>query len=183
MTAEVYRPCASVLLIIDICHVTLAAQRSISGSAPLHCRMAMLDNLTLARLNACCPDLTIIQVFRFISLTIKLKDDIILVQPSSVPVSEPPEILPPTAMVFLQRSCNMTEEYVINCWNVLKLIIWYEAGQFDSNCEDYFVQNGHSLGLCMSIISIGQSRMLMSVLRFANVVPTSTLMSKSILPS
>ena len=84
--------------------------------------MATLDNLTLARLNACCPDLTIIQVFQFISLTIKLKDDIILVQPSSVPVSEPPEILPPTAMVFLQRSCNMTEEYVINCWNVLKLI-------------------------------------------------------------
>jgi len=153
----------------------------ISGSAPPHYKMATLDNPTLARLNACCPDLTIIQVFRFISLAIKLKDDIILVQPSSVPVSEPPEILPPTTMVFLQRSCDMTEEYVINCWHILKLIIWYEAGQFDGDCEDYFIRNGHILGLCMCIMSLGRSRMLIPVLRFTYVVPTSTLMSKSVL--
>ena len=116
--------------------------------------MATLDNLALATLNARCPDLTINQVFRFISLAIKLKDDIILVQPSSVSVSEPPEILPPTTMVFLQRSCEMMEEYVIDCWNILKLIIWYEAGQFDGDYEDYFIRNGHSLGICMCIMSL-----------------------------
>jgi len=77
----------------------------------------------------------------------------------------------------------MTEEYVIHCWNILKLIIWYEAGQFDRDCEDYFIRNGHSLGLCMCIVSLGRSRMLIPVLRFAYVVPTSTLMSKSVLLS
>src|SRR6266576_2326098 len=87
VTAKIqYWPCVAQdgLLIIDICHVTmLAVVTTISGSAPPHYKMATIDNLTLARLNACCPDLTIIQVFRFISLAIKLKDNIILVQPSS----------------------------------------------------------------------------------------------------
>jgi hypothetical protein len=90
------------------------------------------------------PQLSFGQVQQFISLSSKLKDDILLAQPSSIPAFDPPEILPPTIVTFLQESCNISAACVDTCWNTLKSAIWNDANSLD----DFAAHTGHSLGLC-----------------------------------
>ena len=151
------------------------------GSLPLAIATLTGTMPALARLSAACPDLAIDQMFRFITLASKLKDDILLVQPSSVPLTRPPDILPPTIMVFLQKSCNMTENDIVCCWDILKSVIWYEAGSFSSDSEEYFAQHGHIMGLCMSVaLSVAACGNLTSF-RLTDLVSASAYMPQSIM--
>jgi hypothetical protein len=102
------------------------------------------------------PELSFGQVQQFISLASRLKDDILLVQPSSVLGLDPPDILPPTIGTFLQKSCGITMACVEACWNTLKTMIWHDAQSHEESFVDGFAAHGHSLGLCaFAFCSIG----------------------------
>jgi hypothetical protein len=94
------------------------------------------------------PELSLRQVQQFISLATKLKDDILLAQPSSVLAHNPPDVLPPTVLLFLQNSCHITLACVETCWDVLKAMIWHEVHGLEDSVLHDFVVHGHSLGLC-----------------------------------
>jgi hypothetical protein len=81
-------------------------------------------------------------------LATKMKNDIILVQPTSVPASDPPDVLPPSITLFLQNSCGITENCVISCWEVLKSAVWYDSDSFKDSSESDFAEHGHPMGLC-----------------------------------
>ncbi|KAF7307966.1 hypothetical protein MKEN_01158100 [Mycena kentingensis (nom. inval.)] len=53
-----------------------------------------------------------------------LKNDIILVQPSSVPVDVAPPILPPTMVLFIQASLGIAKEAVEHLWDLTRDEIW-----------------------------------------------------------
>ena len=96
------------------------------------------------------PQLSFNQVHQFISLASKLKDDILLAQPSSILAFDPPEIIPPTITTFLQHACKLSSDCVEACWKTLKYTIWDDANGLqveDSTVHD-FAAHGHSLGLC-----------------------------------
>ncbi|KAF8229984.1 hypothetical protein L208DRAFT_1072376, partial [Tricholoma matsutake] len=63
----------------------------------------------------------------FVSLASKLKDNIILAQPSSILSFDPPEILPATITTFLQHSYDISADCVESCWNTLKFTIWHDT--------------------------------------------------------
>jgi hypothetical protein len=108
-----------------------------------------LQDLTALSLNY--PDLSFGQVQQFISLASKLRDDILLAQPSSVPALNPPDILPPTITTFLQKSCGISVSCVDKCWEALKSTIWNDSDP--NHLEDSiscitqdFATHGHPLG-------------------------------------
>lgn len=96
------------------------------------------------------PELSLGQVQQFISLAARLKDDILLAQPSSVLALNPPDVLPPTVSMFLQKSCSIPLVCVETCWDILKTTIWHDAHGLDSedNLIHDFSAHGYSLGLC-----------------------------------
>jgi hypothetical protein len=55
------------------------------------------------------PDLMLSQISHFIGLARKLKNDIILMQPPTMPELQPPDILPPSIKIFFQSSCGLSE--------------------------------------------------------------------------
>lgn len=94
------------------------------------------------------PELSLGQIQQFISLATKLKDDILLAQPSSVLALDPPDVLPPTVLLFLQNSCNISLACVETCWDVLKTTIWHDVHGLEDSVIHDFAVHGHSLGLC-----------------------------------
>lgn len=99
------------------------------------------------------PNLSLSTIQRFISLVSRLKDDILLAQPSSESVdeSDPPDVLPPTIMTFLQTSCSISEDCVNSCWQVLKSTVWLHMKTEEDGMLDDFAKHGHSYGLCASL--------------------------------
>ena len=93
-----------------------------------------------------CPsqysELSLEQLIKFIMLASKLKHNIILVQPTSIPASHPPNILPPLITPFLQNSCGISETCVTSWWDTLKSIIWYESHWFTDTSESDFAEHG-----------------------------------------
>ena len=96
------------------------------------------------------PELSFGQVQQFISLASKLKDDILLAQPSSVLAFNPPDILPPTITTFLQKSCGISVSCVDSCWEALKSTIWNDANRLEDSITQDVATHGHPLGLCAS---------------------------------
>ena len=96
------------------------------------------------------PQLSFNQVQQFILLASKLKDDILLAQPSSILAFDPPDILPPTITTFLQHACKISMDCVDTCWNTLKFTIWDDANGLDDSTIHDFAAHGYSLGLCTS---------------------------------
>ncbi|KAG1844813.1 hypothetical protein DFJ58DRAFT_664613 [Suillus subalutaceus] len=72
--------------------------------------------------------LTLEVTFVFASLATGLKDDIILKQPATYNIREPPLFLPPSIVAFLSIACKLSPASVKVCWRVLKSSIW--AGNF-----------------------------------------------------
>jgi hypothetical protein len=107
-----------------------------------------LDMQEIFALNQKHSELSLQQIFKFIMLATKMKNDIILVQPTSVPASDPPDVLPPSITLFLQNSCGITENCVISCWEVLKSAVWYDSDSFKDSSESDFAEHGHPMGLC-----------------------------------
>jgi hypothetical protein len=98
------------------------------------------------------PELSFGQVRQFICLASKLKDDILLAQPSSVQALDPPDVLPPTISTFLKNSCGISVACVEACWDTLKTTIWHDAQSLEDGFIHDFAAHGHSLGLCTYII-------------------------------
>ena len=94
------------------------------------------------------PQLSFNQVHQFILLASKMKDDILLAQPSSILAIDPPDILPPTITTFLQHACDLSADCVDTCWKTLKYTIWDDANNLKDNTVQDFAVHGHSLGLC-----------------------------------
>jgi hypothetical protein len=95
------------------------------------------------------PDLSFNTVQQFISLASRLKDDILLAQQSSIVVSDPPDVLPPTIIAFLQMSCSISEDCVNSYWEALKSTRWLHVmSEEDNAILDDFAKHGHSCGLC-----------------------------------
>ncbi|KAE9387120.1 hypothetical protein BT96DRAFT_948614 [Gymnopus androsaceus JB14] len=60
----------------------------------------------------------------FILVLTKIKDDILMIYPLNQPLSKALLLLPLDTIVFLSRSCNMSERDVEICWKVVKVIVW-----------------------------------------------------------
>ncbi|KAF8228308.1 hypothetical protein L208DRAFT_1292379 [Tricholoma matsutake] len=93
------------------------------------------------------PELSFSQVQQIISLASRLKDDILLTQPSSVLAFDPPDVLPPTVSTFLQNSCGISMACVEACWDTLRTTIWHDAQSLEDSLIHDFLVHGHSLGL------------------------------------
>ncbi|KAG2095660.1 uncharacterized protein F5147DRAFT_584431 [Suillus discolor] len=63
-------------------------------------------------------------LFRFITIGTTLKNDIILAEPSSAPINDPPSVLPPAIARFLGAGCAISPAQVSDAWTLLKDIIW-----------------------------------------------------------
>ncbi|KAF8220740.1 hypothetical protein L208DRAFT_1332096 [Tricholoma matsutake] len=86
------------------------------------------------------------KIQQFVLLAAKLKDDILLAQPTSVLVFDPPMILPPTVTTFLQNSCKISEPCVEACWEVLKSTIWHDGKNLeDSIIADFAAHDSKTL--------------------------------------
>ncbi|KAF8229681.1 hypothetical protein L208DRAFT_1285549 [Tricholoma matsutake] len=97
-------------------------------------------------------ELLLQQIFKFIMLATKMKNDIILVQLTSIPASDPPDILLPLIMQFLQNSCGISKTCVTSCWEALKSAVWYESNSFKDTSESDFAEHSHSMGLCLDTL-------------------------------
>lgn len=93
--------------------------------------------------------LTLSQIFNFISLASRLKDDILLTQPAKVPATHPPTVLPPTITTFLGKACNLPQAHVEQCWDILKDTIW-DPATVSQNSDSAFPQHGYHSGLSTS---------------------------------
>jgi hypothetical protein len=87
------------------------------------------------------------QVIQFVTLASKVKNDIILTQPASMPESEPPAVLPPSVAAFLGDSCKLAPAHVENCWKIMKGVIWTTPPSIP--VEPIFAEHGHQYGLGM----------------------------------
>jgi hypothetical protein len=108
----------------------------------------LLDMQEILALNQKHSELSLQQLIKFILLASKMKNDIILVQPTSIPASHPPDVLPPSITLFLQNSCGISETCVTSCWEALKSSVWYESHSFTDTSESDFAKHGHPMGLC-----------------------------------
>ena len=94
------------------------------------------------------PELSFGQVQQFICLASRLKDDILLAQPSYVLALDPPDVLPPTISTFLKNSCSISVACVEACCDTLKPTIWHDAQRLEDSLIYDFSVHGHSLRLC-----------------------------------
>ncbi|KAG1832287.1 hypothetical protein DFJ58DRAFT_671167 [Suillus subalutaceus] len=65
----------------------------------------MITLKSAAELLGSIPDLTLETIFTFALLATSLKDDIILTQPATHDIDEPPLFLPPSIVTFLSGAC------------------------------------------------------------------------------
>ncbi|KAK7023536.1 hypothetical protein VNI00_016687 [Paramarasmius palmivorus] len=75
------------------------------------------------------------QLIAFIVIGHRIKQDILLIQSSSQPPSEPPLVLDPEAMKFLSLCCDLNiqdQSEVITCWRTLKHILWNPCDVLES---------------------------------------------------
>ncbi|EDR10781.1 uncharacterized protein LACBIDRAFT_324667 [Laccaria bicolor S238N-H82] len=77
---------------------------------------------------------TLVKIFHFVTYAISLKDDILLLQPSSHPPSVAPMILPQAVKQFLATACNIPPDITDDCWTILRTTIWNDGGDF-TQCD------------------------------------------------
>ena len=93
-------------------------------------------------------NLTLHQIFSFITLISRLKDDIILTQPAHMSASTAPAVLPPAIVDFIASCCNLTEGDVDRIWEVLRDTIWHQAHNYrQEDTMAAFTEHGHEHGL------------------------------------
>lgn len=64
------------------------------------------------------------QLLGFLALSLRLKNEILLTQPSTHKPDKPPMFLPPAVVGFLAAACELDRPSVTECWTVLKDTIW-----------------------------------------------------------
>ncbi|KAG2037726.1 hypothetical protein BDR03DRAFT_1010555 [Suillus americanus] len=75
---------------------------------------------------------SISSLFCFITIGTTLKNDIILAEPSSTPINEPLNVLPPAIAKFLGAGCSISPAQVSDAWALLKDIIWTGGIKMDT---------------------------------------------------
>ncbi|KAG1859676.1 hypothetical protein F4604DRAFT_1684632 [Suillus subluteus] len=93
------------------------------------------------------PGLMLEATLIFTSLATSLKDDIILTQPATYSIHNPPLFLPPSIVAFLSTACILSPASVEMCWSVMKSSIW--AGNFtvSERMKGLFEMHRHPHGL------------------------------------
>ena len=69
-------------------------------------------------------ELSLSQLWKFITHAALLKKDISLAQHAKHDPSSPPPFLPPVVQTYLSQLLNLNEQLVEECWNVLQDIVW-----------------------------------------------------------
>ncbi|KAG1836767.1 hypothetical protein DFJ58DRAFT_846804 [Suillus subalutaceus] len=82
----------------------------------------------------------------FTTLATLLKNDVILVEPSLSPTSDPPFILSPAITAFLSAGCLISPAEVSGAWALLKNVIW--SGGITINVGLLWETHGTRRGVC-----------------------------------
>ncbi|KAG1902956.1 uncharacterized protein F5891DRAFT_948423, partial [Suillus fuscotomentosus] len=94
------------------------------------------------------PDVTscnsITTLFCFISITSRLKEDIILVQLAQASISEPPPVLSPAFNTFLATACSISPVQANDVWMLLQDVIWH--GAIDKDLSSVWVTDAPRRG-------------------------------------
>ncbi|THU78306.1 hypothetical protein K435DRAFT_888201, partial [Dendrothele bispora CBS 962.96] len=70
------------------------------------------------------PNLLLPQLVTFVHFCTHLKNNILLLYPSTHPPTQTAPYLPEETRLFLQRSCSMRDEDVEACWDAVKDVVW-----------------------------------------------------------
>ncbi|KAG1759443.1 hypothetical protein EDD22DRAFT_782544 [Suillus occidentalis] len=94
--------------------------------------------------------LSYIAVARFLRCASMLKDNILLPQPHSSPVTTIPDVLPPGITTFFSRSFDISCDAVDVLWDAVKHIAWTlpADGEEREMIETMFQHHGQDLGIC-----------------------------------
>ncbi|KAG1817196.1 uncharacterized protein BJ212DRAFT_1238860, partial [Suillus subaureus] len=68
--------------------------------------------------------LTFSGLFRFITLTSALRNDILLMQAASHPPNIAPNVISPAINMFLAACCNLCRSDIDVYWKALKDVVW-----------------------------------------------------------
>ena len=88
------------------------------------------------------------QIIRFVTLSSRLKNDIILVQPADFRVNSGRQpVLPPAVQQFLSRACSIPLELINNVWGIFGQTAW--TTDIDHLLPDaqIYEEHGRSLGI------------------------------------
>jgi len=94
--------------------------------------------------------ITFEQLIKFVAYSSHLKDDILLVQPSSYSISQLP-ILSPAMEIFLSDACLIPRDAVPRFWVALVNVSWntkLELSSKDGMFEAAYAAFGHTRGIC-----------------------------------
>jgi hypothetical protein len=91
----------------------------------------------------------IIKLSCYIQYASRLKNEILLAQPSSHLPHVVPQFLPVSVVTFLASSCVLSELEVEVCWNVVKELVWsafiLDDKAVSAAFKDHGADNGFSL--------------------------------------
>jgi hypothetical protein len=104
----------------------------------------MQDLLNLIRQQG--PD-QLKQVLSFIHYASRLKNEILLAQPPTQDTQTAPLDLPDGIEIFLAAACNMFLQDVIDCWAVVRNLVWDIEILDDKAVSRSFWQHGIDTGL------------------------------------
>ena len=95
--------------------------------------------------------ITFEQLIKFVGYSSRLKDDILLVQPSSYSIAQRP-ILSPAMQLFLSEACSIPLDAIPRFWDALADVAWnteLELTSTDGIFEAVYTAFGHKRGICM----------------------------------
>ena len=96
--------------------------------------------------------ITFQQLIKFIAYSSRLKDGLLLVQPSSYSLSWGLPILSPAIQLFLSEACSIPLDAIPQVWVALANTAWttqLELSSTDGNFEVAYRTFGHTQGICM----------------------------------
>ncbi|KAG1846163.1 hypothetical protein C8R48DRAFT_543144, partial [Suillus tomentosus] len=99
-------------------------------------------------------DLSYIAITRFLRCASMLKDDILLPQPHSIPVTTAPDVLPPGITDFFSRSFDISCDAVDVLWDAVKHIAWTlpADGEEHEVIETMFQHHGQDQGISAYVL-------------------------------
>ena len=91
--------------------------------------------------------ITFEQLIKFIAYSSRLKDDLLLVQPSSYSLSQGLPILSPAIQLFLSEACSIPLDAIPQVWVALANVAWttqLELSSTDGNVGAAYRTFGHT---------------------------------------
>lgn len=111
--------------------------------------MAFLGALASVQERSVLQNLELHQIIMFLNLSAKLKNDILLAQPSRLPATQTPDVLPPIVAEFLGDALGFPPEDIDKCWDMLKDDVWRmpDSTQITPEEENMFRIHGWKRGI------------------------------------